>query len=76
MELFAFGILAGFVAAILTVMFSNIIFKNFEDDDYDETEIDELLEGLYTMKVATGLCRKEKEIIDAAIDYIEKTKGN
>lgn len=84
MELFAFGTLAGLVIFMLANLISNVIFgvndnlrKGGEENwDPEETEIDDLLEGLYTMKVATGLCSEEKKIIDNAINYIEKTKGS
>jgi hypothetical protein len=52
-----------------------LIYKKVEIEKEEESDVDMLLEGLYTMKAATGLCREEKRLISAAIAYIEKTKG-
>lgn len=47
-------------------------YKGFWEQEYDDSQEIQLITELELMKFATGLCRTEKEIIDGAINYIDK----
>lgn len=75
MEILYFGIFIGMIVALILII---VMLLPVEPDntrkalyhpDYDDPQ--DLIFDLVTLKSVTGLCRREKKVIDEAIAYIE-----
>lgn len=69
------GIILVVGLVIILIFLLNRSFCDEITEYSDEDSIEQLISDLYAMRVITGLSRHEKEIIDKAIDYIEKAES-
>lgn len=70
MEMFCFGTLAGMVLGAIVIGLCKI--HQLPDELDEDLDPEELVIELRAMRVVTGLCRREKEILEKSADYIEK----